>query len=141
MILLYFLSVGDLWLLPLFPSILSLPAPFGNREEAKWQVATVGPALTDLPPIIGSSIWNIVFLSSNWHGFASLIIFFKFIIIIFFFYFTILYWFCHTSTCICHGCTHGPYPDKFLRYQVKNLFNILRHSNSNTTKWKSDWFI
>ena len=23
--------------------------------------------------------------------------------LIFFFYFTILYWFCHTSTCICHG--------------------------------------
>ena len=22
----------------------------------------------------------------------------------FFFYFTILYWFCHTSTCICHRC-------------------------------------
>ena len=22
------------------------------------------------------------------------------------FYFTILYWFCHTSTWICHGCTH-----------------------------------
>ena len=24
------------------------------------------------------------------------------------FYFTILYWFCHTSTCICHGYTHIP---------------------------------
>ena len=23
-------------------------------------------------------------------------------------YFTILYWFCHTSTCICHGCTRVP---------------------------------
>ena len=30
----------------------------------------------------------------------------------FFFYFTILYWFCHTSTCICHGCTHVPHPDR-----------------------------
>ena len=29
----------------------------------------------------------------------------------FFFYFTILYWFCHISTCICHGCTHFPHPD------------------------------
>jgi len=28
--------------------------------------------------------------------------------LIFFFYFTILYWFCHTSTCIRHGCTHVP---------------------------------
>ena len=26
------------------------------------------------------------------------------------FYFTILYWFCHTSTWICHGCTHVPHP-------------------------------
>ena len=29
----------------------------------------------------------------------------------FFFYFTILYWICHTSTCICHGCTHVPHPE------------------------------
>ena len=34
-----------------------------------------------------------------------------FIILLFFFHFTILYWFCHTSTCICHGCTHVPYPE------------------------------
>src|SRR5574337_336545 len=32
-----------------------------------------------------------------------------FIIIIF--YFTILYWFCHTSTCICHVCTRVPHPE------------------------------
>ena len=45
----------------------------------------------------------------------SLLFFFfkqKFIFLIFllllFFYFTILYWFCHTSTCICHGCTRVP---------------------------------
>ena len=25
--------------------------------------------------------------------------------------FTILYWFCHTSTWICHGCTHVPNPE------------------------------
>ena len=25
-------------------------------------------------------------------------------------YFTILYWFCHTSTWIHHGCTHVPHP-------------------------------
>ena len=30
--------------------------------------------------------------------------------IYFFFYFTILYWFCHTSKCICHGCTRVPHP-------------------------------
>ena len=26
-------------------------------------------------------------------------------------YFTILYWFCHTSTCIWHGCTCVPHPE------------------------------
>ena len=26
-------------------------------------------------------------------------------------YFTILYWFCHTSTCICHRYTHVPHPE------------------------------
>ena len=34
---------------------------------------------------------------------------FKFLLL--FFYFTILYWFCHTSTCICHGCTRVPHPE------------------------------
>ena len=33
------------------------------------------------------------------------------ILFIYFFYFTILYWFCHTSTCICHGCTRVPRPE------------------------------
>ena len=28
-----------------------------------------------------------------------------------FFYFTILYWFCHTSTGICHGCIRAPNPE------------------------------
>ena len=31
--------------------------------------------------------------------------------IIIFFYFTILYWFCHTSTCIRHRCTCVPHPE------------------------------
>ena len=29
-------------------------------------------------------------------------------------YFTILYWFCHTSTCIRHGCTCVPQPEPLL---------------------------
>ena len=29
----------------------------------------------------------------------------------YYFYFTILFWFCHTSTCICHGCTRVPHPE------------------------------
>src|SRR5574340_457495 len=35
----------------------------------------------------------------------------KFIYLFIFFYFTILYWFCHTSTCIRHGCTGVPHPE------------------------------
>ena len=26
-------------------------------------------------------------------------------------YFTILYWFCHKSSWICHGCTRAPHPE------------------------------
>ena len=33
---------------------------------------------------------------------------FFFFLLLLFFYFTILYWFCHTSTWIRHGCTHVP---------------------------------
>ena len=38
-------------------------------------------------------------------------LFLNFFIIIIIFYFTILYWFCHTSTCIRHGCTRIPHPE------------------------------
>ena len=31
-------------------------------------------------------------------------------------YFTILYWFCHTSIRICHGCTHVPHPETPSRF-------------------------
>ena len=37
--------------------------------------------------------------------------FFFNISIFIFFYFTILYWFCHTSAWIRHGCTHVPHPE------------------------------
>ena len=33
-----------------------------------------------------------------------------------FFYLTIFYWFCHTSTCICHGCTRVPNPEPPLHH-------------------------
>ena len=39
----------------------------------------------------------------------SIFIFLNFYL--FFFYFTILYWFCHTSTWIRHGCTCVPHPE------------------------------
>ena len=35
----------------------------------------------------------------------------SYLFIIIIFYFTVLYWFCHISTCICHGCTHVPHPE------------------------------
>ena len=44
------------------------------------------------------------------HGVLSFFFCFCFIIIIFF-YFTILYWFCHISTWIHHGCTRVPNPE------------------------------
>ena len=37
--------------------------------------------------------------------------FFKFYYYYYYFYFTILYWFCHTSTCIHHRCTRVPHPE------------------------------
>ena len=42
-------------------------------------------------------------------GIYRAVSFFNFITIII--YFTILYWFCHTSTCIHHGCTRVPHPE------------------------------
>ena len=38
-------------------------------------------------------------------------IYFYLFIIIIIFYFMILYWFCHTSKWICHGCTCVPHPE------------------------------
>ena len=38
-------------------------------------------------------------------------LFYLFIYLFFFFYFTILYWFCHISTCIHHRCTRVPNPE------------------------------
>ena len=40
-----------------------------------------------------------------------LVLLFFILLLLFLFYFTILYWFCHTSTCICHGCTHVPHSE------------------------------
>ena len=47
--------------------------------------------------------------------------YFYFFIMIFF-YFTILYWFCHTSTCIRHGFTHVPHPEP--PYINPHVFNM-----------------
>ena len=44
-------------------------------------------------------------LRTSWFFFMG---FQKNFLLLLFFYFTILYWFCHTSTWICHGCTRVP---------------------------------
>ena len=36
-----------------------------------------------------------------------------------FFYFTMLYWFCHTSPCICHRYTRVPHPESSKIFLVK----------------------
>ena len=52
-------------------------------------------------------VWSYDFSSlAYWYGELYWLIFF-----LFFFNFTVLYWFCHTSTCICHGCTRAPHPE------------------------------
>ena len=45
-------------------------------------------------------------------------LFFLNFIIIIIFYFTILYWFCHTSACIYHGCTCVPHPEPPSHLQI-----------------------
>ena len=47
---------------------------------------------------------------SNLQSFLPFLVCFYLFISIFF-YFTILYWFCHTSTCIRHGCTRVSHPE------------------------------
>ena len=49
-----------------------------------------------------------LFFFSDMFLFLLFLIFLTFLLF-FFLYFTILYWFCHTSTCIHHGCTHFPH--------------------------------
>ena len=48
----------------------------------------------------------------SWSVISSFFFFFFFeILFIYLFYFTLLYWFCHTSTWIRHGCTCVPNPE------------------------------
>ena len=45
-------------------------------------------------------------------GLQSMVFHFIFYFFIIFFNFSILYWFYHTSTCICHRCTRVPHPER-----------------------------
>ena len=54
-----------------------------------------------------------LWLIHPWWYFSQLSVIFlhNYLLFLLFFYFTILYWFCHTSTWIHHGCTHVPHPE------------------------------
>ena len=49
----------------------------------------------------------------------------------YYYYFTILYWFCHTSTCIHHGCTCVPHPELpsqttlYVRQQKRHMYRTV----------------
>ena len=70
----------------------------------------------------------------------SLLFFFNYFIYLF--YFTILYWFCHTSTWIYHGCTHIPLPEPPSHLPPHTI--PLGHPSAPATSilyhaWKLDW--
>ena len=63
---------------------------------------------------ICTSVTNPILRVCNATDFSTLfkiVLFFKVFIIIIIICFTILYWFCHTSTWIHHGCTRVPHPE------------------------------
>ena len=59
-------------------------------------------------------------------GCLNFILFLKLINLFIYFYFALLYWFCHTSTCIRHGCT-----------RVCELYS-LNHNSNSATGWLYD---
>ena len=79
------------------PGWLSVSCSVMSNSASPWTV------LSGLHRCHLSWLW--LFLST------TIYLFFFFIIFLFFYYFTILYWFCHTSTCIRHGCTCVPHPE------------------------------
>ena len=62
------------------------------------------------------------------HPSTFTVFFLRFYLFIYF-YFTILHWFCHTSTCICHRCTHllflTTYFTSFFLCASLNYFSLL----------------
>ena len=53
-----------------------------------------------------ASLYKYIYLTLHFFFFFKIIFIYLFI-----FYFTILYWFCHTSAWIRHGCTYAPHPE------------------------------
>jgi len=66
------------------------------------------------------AIGSLTFVCWKFFFFFNWEILFYFIL---FYYFTILYWFCHTSTCIRHGCTRVPHPKP-----PSHLLEVFNHS-------------
>ena len=62
---------------------------------------------------IGTYYYNVDKILKSWVYTDFFVLFLKFIscIYYYYFYFTILYWFCPTSTWICHGYTCVPHPE------------------------------
>ena len=67
-----------------------------------WQISKI------FQPVFRISVWASISLNTCQSWIVSF--FFRFYFI-FYFYFTLLYWFCHTSTWIRHGCTRIPNPE------------------------------
>ena len=103
-------------------SLLLLPSLFQHQSFFQW----VGLFASGSQSIGASASASVLPMSiQGWFhlrltGFIfflskGLSFFFYFFIILFyfilFFSFTILYWFCHTPTCIRHGCTRVPHPE------------------------------
>ena len=79
--------------------LLRIPGKWFQFSESRKQ-----PLSSIMLPLIAKSpYWCTVSSSDTFSTWPSTLFLF--------FFFTILYWFCHTSTCICHGCTHVPHPE------------------------------
>ena len=77
-----------------------------NKVLEKLALCTI---FRELSTILSSLLSIFLFFSVIFYFIEWNIFLFFFLLLLFFF--TILYWFCHTSTCIRHGCTHVPHPE------------------------------
>ena len=113
-------------------------------DREVWHVAVYGVTKSQIQPSNSTELnWNFfqldvhqkVYINLNFnHYFKVLCIFFFFNLNLLFYleanYFTILYWFCHTSTWIHHGCTlvSHPEPASHLPHHTIPLgHKLLRH--------------